>query len=59
MNFALSEEEIMIRDAARRIARERLAPAAESLDRGEGREALLANLGTLAENGFRRAQRQG
>ena len=52
MDFALSEEEIMIRDAARRIAAERLAPAAELLDRGEGREALLENLGLLAENGF-------
>ncbi len=52
MHFALSDEEVMIRDAARRIARERLAPLAPRLDEGEGREEMLGNLATLAENGF-------
>lgn len=52
MQFALTEEEEMIRDTARRIAAERLAPAAAALDRGEGRETLLANLRLLAQNGF-------
>src|SRR4051812_8271295 len=42
----------MIRETARRIAAERLAPIAEKLDRGEGRDELLANLKLLAENGF-------
>jgi acyl-CoA dehydrogenase len=52
MQFALSDEEIMIRDTARRIASERLAPLAARLDAGEGREEMLANLAVLAENGF-------
>ena len=52
MQFAFTEEEILIRDTARRIAAERLAPHAEALDRGEGRAELLANLKLLAENGF-------
>lgn len=52
MHYALTDEEEMIRDAARRIAAERLAPHAEALDRGEGREGLLANLQLLAQNGF-------
>ena len=47
-----SEDVSMIRDAARRIAAERIAPFAEKLDRGEGREDFLANLKLLAENGF-------
>jgi alkylation response protein AidB-like acyl-CoA dehydrogenase len=52
MNFSLTDEEIMIRDAARKLAADRLAPFAETLDRGEGRADLLANLKLLAENGF-------
>ena len=52
MHFSLTEEEEMIRETARRIAAERLAPIAEKLDRGEGRDELLANLKLLAENGF-------
>ncbi len=52
MQFGFSDEEVMIRDTAARIAAERLAPLAERLDRGEGRPELLANLKTLAENGF-------
>ncbi len=52
MEFALSDEEGLIREAARKIASDRLAPLAEALDRGEGRNEFLANLKTLAENGF-------
>jgi acyl-CoA dehydrogenase len=50
MRFELTEEEDMIRDTARRIAADRLAPLAERLDAGEGREELLEK--ALAENGF-------
>ena len=42
----------MIRDTARRIAAERLAPLAERLDRGEGRAELLREPRELARNGF-------
>jgi acyl-CoA dehydrogenase len=52
LHFSLTDEEEMIRETARRIAAERLAPIAEKLDRGEGRDELLANLKLLAENGF-------
>lgn len=52
MDFALSEEDAMIAETARRIARERLQPLAETLDRGEGRDAFLGNLTCLAEHGF-------
>ena len=52
MQFAFSDEEEMIRETAARIAAERVAPLADRLDRGEGRPELLANLKTLAENGF-------
>jgi acyl-CoA dehydrogenase len=52
MHFALTDEEVMIRDAARRIAADRLAPLAARLDAGEGRAAFLDNLRTLARNGF-------
>lgn len=52
MQFALSDEEEMIRDAARRIAADRLAPLAERLDAGEGRAEFLANLKELAGQGF-------
>jgi alkylation response protein AidB-like acyl-CoA dehydrogenase len=52
MHFSLTDEEEMIRDTARRIAAERLAPLAERLDRGEGRKEHLSNLKLLAENGF-------
>ena len=52
MDFALSEEEYLIRDTARKLAADRIEPLAETLDRGEGREAFLSNLGLLAENGF-------
>lgn len=52
MHFSLTDEEDMIRDAARRIASEKIAPLAEKLDRGEGRAEFLDNLRTLAESGF-------
>jgi alkylation response protein AidB-like acyl-CoA dehydrogenase len=52
MLFELSEEELMIRDAARKIAADRVAPLAETLDRGGGRPEFLANLKALAESGF-------
>ncbi len=52
MLFAFTDEEVMIRATAERIATERLAPLADRLDRGEGRADLLGNLKLLAENGF-------
>lgn len=52
MEFALSDEQQMIADTARKIAADRLAPLAEELDTGGGREAFLGNLKHLAENGF-------
>ena len=52
MQFNLSDEEQMIRDTARKLAADRLAPHAALLDEGFGREGLLANLKMLAENGF-------
>jgi alkylation response protein AidB-like acyl-CoA dehydrogenase len=52
MLFELSEEELMIRDAARKIAADRVVPLAETLDRGGGRPEFLANLKALAESGF-------
>ena len=52
MQFSLSEEEYLIQDTARKLAEDRIAPLAEELDQGGGREAFLANLKLLAENGF-------
>ncbi|WP_306026976.1 acyl-CoA dehydrogenase family protein [Stappia sp. MMSF_3263] len=52
MQFSLSEEEYLIQDTARKLAEDRIAPLADELDKGEGREAFLANLKLLAENGF-------
>ena len=52
MQFSLDPEEEMIRDTARRIGAERLAPLAERLDRGEGRAEFLQNLKLLADTGF-------
>lgn len=52
VEFSLNEEETMIREAARRISTERIAPLAARLDRGEGRPEFLSNLRLLAENGF-------
>ncbi|MCZ0735710.1 acyl-CoA dehydrogenase family protein [Phreatobacter sp. AB_2022a] len=52
MLFELSEEEVLIRDTARRIAADRVRPLAETLDQGGGRAEFLANLKALAEAGF-------
>ena len=52
MDFELNEDHAMIAETAARIAAERLLPLAGSLDRGEGRQDFLGNLGLLAENGF-------
>ena len=52
MHFAFTEEELMIQATARRLAREKLAPLAAALDRGEGRAEMLANLKTIAQSGF-------
>lgn len=52
MVFTLTEEQSMIRDAAEKLAADKLAPLAEKLDQGQGRDELLANLRELAENGF-------
>jgi acyl-CoA dehydrogenase len=52
MHFSLSDEELMIRDTARRFAADRVAPLAAALDRGEQHGSFLANLKGLAENGF-------
>jgi alkylation response protein AidB-like acyl-CoA dehydrogenase len=51
MQFLLTDEEEMVRETARRIGAERLAPLAARLDRGEGRAEFLANLKVLAEAG--------
>jgi alkylation response protein AidB-like acyl-CoA dehydrogenase len=52
MQFALSEEQEMIRDVAAKLAADRLEPLAEKLDEGEGRDEFLKNLKEMAENGF-------
>ncbi|MBZ0216291.1 MAG: acyl-CoA dehydrogenase family protein, partial [Fimbriimonadaceae bacterium] len=52
MDFNLSEEQILIRESARRIAKTHLAPLAERLDRGDGDDQFLRNLKLLAESGF-------
>jgi alkylation response protein AidB-like acyl-CoA dehydrogenase len=52
MHLQLVEEQQFIQDTARRFATDELAPIAEKLDAGEGRELLLANLQKLADLGF-------
>ncbi|ADZ71919.1 acyl-CoA dehydrogenase family protein [Polymorphum gilvum] len=52
MDFNLSEEHRLMAETARRLAEDRLAPLAATLDRGEGRQAFLANLKELADAGF-------
>lgn len=52
MHFALTDEEALIRETARKIAADRLRPLADRLDRGEGRDEFLANLKVLAAHGF-------
>ncbi len=50
MDFQFTEEQLMIQDIARRIAREKIAPTAEEFDRSG--EFPLANIKTLGENGL-------
>ncbi|WP_094462371.1 acyl-CoA dehydrogenase family protein [Pannonibacter phragmitetus] len=52
MHFDLTEEQSLIAETARKLAADRLAPLAETLDHGGGREAFLEILKVLAENGF-------
>ncbi len=50
MDFRFTEEQLMIQDIARRIAREKIAPTAEHFDRSG--EFPLENIRTLGENGL-------
>ena len=50
MDFRFTEEQLMIQDVARRIAREKIAPTAEHFDRSG--EFPLENIRTLGENGL-------
>lgn len=50
--FDLSEDQRMIRDTARKIAAEQIAPHAASLDRDGGRTVMMHNLRILSQNGF-------
>ncbi len=52
MDLELSEEQTLIRESARRIANDLLAPLAPALDHGEGHAEFMGNLKTLAEAGF-------
>lgn len=52
MDFAPTEEQVLIAETARRIAADRLEPLAARLDRGEGRAEFLGNLSELAAQGF-------
>jgi alkylation response protein AidB-like acyl-CoA dehydrogenase len=50
VDFRFSEEQLMMQDVARRIAREKIAPSAEHHDRTG--EFPLENIRTLGENGL-------
>jgi len=50
VDFRFTEEQLMIQDVARRIAREKIAPSAEQFDRSG--EFPLENIRTLGENGL-------
>jgi len=52
MQLALTEIQTQIQHGAKKFAEAELAPIAASLDRGESRDAFLANLRKLAELGF-------
>jgi alkylation response protein AidB-like acyl-CoA dehydrogenase len=52
MDYPLGEAETMIRETARKLAADRLAPLAATLDEGKGRTEFLSNLKMLADNGF-------
>ncbi|WP_298854234.1 acyl-CoA dehydrogenase family protein, partial [uncultured Aquimonas sp.] len=50
MDFNFNEEQLMIRDVARRIAQEKIAPSAEHHD--QSGEFPLENIRTLGEAGL-------
>ncbi|MBJ6980670.1 acyl-CoA dehydrogenase family protein [Luteimonas sp. MC1572] len=50
MDFSLTEEQLMIQDVARRIAKEKIAPSAEGFDHSG--EFPLDNMRLLGENGL-------
>ncbi|AVP96041.1 acyl-CoA dehydrogenase [Ahniella affigens] len=50
MDFSFTEEQLMIRDVARRIAQEKIAPSAEHYDKSG--EFPLDNIKLLGENGL-------
>ena len=50
MDFGFTEEQLMIQDVARRIAREKIAPSAEHFDRSG--EFPVENIKLLGENGL-------
>ncbi|WP_417597249.1 acyl-CoA dehydrogenase family protein [Oceanospirillum sp.] len=52
MQMALTEEQQMIQDMARKFAETELEPVAAELDQTGNREALLSNLKKLSELGF-------
>ena len=52
MDLALSEEQALIQDTARKFSAAELAPVAASLDSGDGREKYLGNLKQMAELGL-------
>ncbi len=52
MDFQFSEEQTMIRDTAAQFAESELAPLAAKFDKGEEKDAFMANLKKLAELGF-------
>jgi alkylation response protein AidB-like acyl-CoA dehydrogenase len=52
MNFALTDEQKMIREMCRDFAREELAPQAARLDETKDRTILLANLKKMADLGL-------
>ncbi len=52
MQFALTEEQALIQDTARRFAESELAPHAAAMEAADGRARYLAGLKQLAELGF-------
>ena len=52
MDFSLTEEQLMIQDAARKFSDSELAPKAALVERVANRQILLDNLKQLAELGF-------
>ena len=52
MDLALSEEQALIQDTARKFSAAELAPVAASLDSGGGRDKYLSNLKQMADLGL-------